>query len=203
MAKKTVAEKKAKIRQRGENAIKRGNQYRAKRLRKRYDKINVDPISFSSKKITYNSSSSYERNNSAKFANKGMPNLTYEDKFGAYDNVSDTSFKNPEKIISSVSSLKTLKGLAKTSNPYSGIKHTETVKKPGDYVAKSISASEGKKIDLLENKYYANKNKKELRRIKKSKQNNIIGDYSRFDNLRKLTSPQRIQTGSTRTFRIK
>ena len=75
MAKKSTAEKKAKIRQRGENAIKRGNQYRAKRLRARYDKIDTDPVSFSSKKISYTNSNSYEKNNSAKFANNGMPHM--------------------------------------------------------------------------------------------------------------------------------
>ena len=199
MAKKSAAEKKAKIRQRGENAIKSGNQYRAKRLRARYDKIDVDPVSFSSKKISYTNSNSYEKNNSAKFANDGMPNLTYEDKFGAYDNVSNTAFKNPEKIVLSYKQ----KSFNKNISPYSGIKHTETVKKAGDYVSKTISAIEGNKIDLLENQYYSNKSKKELKNIKKSKENNIIGDYSRFDALRKLTSPERIQIGSTRTFRIK
>ena len=200
---KTKAEKKAKIRKKGENAIKAGNQYRAKRLRAKYDKIDTNPTTFSSKKISYTNSNSYEKNNSAKFANNGMVNLTYENKFGAYDNVSDTAFKNPEKIISSVSSINSSKNFAKTINPYSGIEHTEMVKKPGDYVARSISASEGKKIDLLENKYYSNKSKKQLKYIEKSKQNNIIGDYSRFDALRKLTSPEKIAVGSTKTFRIK
>ena len=202
MAKKTVAEKKAKIRQRGENAIKRGNQYRAKRLRSRYDKIDTNPVSFSSKKVSYTNSSSYEKNNSTKFANKGMPNLTYEDKFGTYDNVSNTTFKNPEKIVSEVSVIKNSIGLANTTNPLSGFKHTETVKKPGDYVSKMISGNEAKKIDLLEKKYYSGKKRKELKFIEKQKENNVIGSWSKFDNLRKMTSPQNIKTGSTRTFRI-